>query len=178
MSKENGSDLVEVVVKATGERVVVKEHLVKLNPSAYGDYKPPRPPEEQLEQAAKRLAEAADITYEKAEEIVREAAGLFGVVETPQPTEPVVIVQATPPIPVPPPPARNANKGEWVHYAARRGVDLDAAEAMTRDELADLYLNPDSLNYTPPVDETGTPPPAESPDDADTANVPAEENTP
>jgi hypothetical protein len=35
MSKENGLDLVDAVVKATGERVVVAQHIIDLTPDAY-----------------------------------------------------------------------------------------------------------------------------------------------
>lgn len=37
------------------------------------------------------------------------------------------------------PPAGNASKQAWIDYAVLRGADRDDADAMTRDELRDVY---------------------------------------
>lgn len=71
------------------------------------------------------------------------------------PTEP-----AEDPDPVP---ARSASKDEWIHYACRHGIDLEAAEGMTRKALADLFHHPEQ-DPTTPADQT--------------ANVPDKEQTP
>lgn len=41
--------------------------------------------------------------------------------------------------PTMPAPAGNASKEEWVAYAVYRGLDREAAEDMSRDELRDSY---------------------------------------
>lgn len=37
------------------------------------------------------------------------------------------------------PPAKSANKGDWVEYAVAQGADRDEAEASTKDDLIATY---------------------------------------
>jgi hypothetical protein len=188
MSKENGTTLVEAVVKATGERVVIQEHVLELNQDAYGPAAPPVLDPAALEQATQRLAEAAGLPLDRAGEIVREAVGIVHPGHPDHPDHggpPLLPAQAsdvatdarTHPQP-PQPPKRSAKHAEWVEYATTRGVDYLAAKDMSRDALADLYLNPDSPNYTPAADESDEPDETDPADDADQPASTDQEVTP
>lgn len=168
MSKENGTALVDARVKATGEHVVIPEHVARLNPDAYEVAAPAETQAQALDRAAEVLAEAGRIPIEKAREVVHQAAEEFGQTPTADTDDGqafgpgVVVVHATPPVQVTSPPRRSAKHADWVEYATLRGVDYVAAKDMSRDELADLYLNPDSPNYTPAAaDESDEPDPAD-----------------
>lgn len=39
------------------------------------------------------------------------------------------------------PPARSASKADWVTYAITQGVDADEADKLTRDQLAERFLD-------------------------------------
>lgn len=41
----------------------------------------------------------------------------------------------------PKPPARSASKADWVAYAVTQGVDADEADKLTRDQLAERFLD-------------------------------------
>jgi hypothetical protein len=40
-----------------------------------------------------------------------------------------------------PPPARSASKADWVAYATSQGMDADEADKLTRDQLAERFLD-------------------------------------
>ena len=41
----------------------------------------------------------------------------------------------------PKPPARSASKADWVAYATSQGMDADEADKLTRDQLAERFLD-------------------------------------
>lgn len=41
----------------------------------------------------------------------------------------------------PKPPARSASKADWVAYATAQGMDADEADKLTRDQLAERFLD-------------------------------------